>query len=791
MRKHVVRGFVAAVAAASLSGHARAQNAANDDDVSAEIIVTGTREANRTVFEALAPVDVLNDEAIQASASNEVSDALAQVVPSFNVQRLPLADGLVFVRPATLRNLSPDQTLVLINGKRLHRSALLGARGAQAPDFAQIPSFAIERIEILRDGASAQYGSDAIAGVINVILKDDPGYAGFGQWGQYYEGDGANYRLGARAGWTIGDDGFFTASAEWATSDATSRTRQRPDAIAFQAANPTLRVPNPVQRWGQPELDALRVALNAELPLSASASLYGLATYGQGEGVSDFNWRNPVGTASVFNPSTAFPGFSFRTLYPTGFTPIFGQEDQDYQLVGGVRGAWSEAFSYDFSVSNGANEIQYSLENSLNASLGPASPTSFKPGTLNQSETNLNADFVYRLSIGGFTEPLNIAFGAERREEVYKITAGDPASYAIGPGAATGLAPNSNGFPGFSPRQAGEFDQTSHAAYLDIEASPFTALTLGAAIRYEDFSEFGSTTDYKIAGRFAFSDDVAARASYSTGFRAPTPGQLFSTATTQGLDTRTLQIFNTGRLSPSDPLARALGAQPLQPEEAETLSGGLTWRSGFGLSGSIDAYRIEVQDRFAQSATRAVPAGTPNPDRFTGVSFFTNAFDTKTQGVDVVVNYETDLGPGALNATIALNFNETTVEGGTTSLVTNAEQRRVFEEGRPQNNATSAIGYEFGRFKLDARARYYGPWTDSTGNTTGLIFQEFGSITLVDLSASVRVTDALSVRIGAENAFDTYPDEAIFQANRGLIYSRNAPYDTDGGQYYVRLDAQF
>ena len=788
-----LRTSMLALLAAGIGAPALAQDGAAttaEVDAGDEILVTGTREARRTLFETLAPVDVLSEKAIQDSASSEVGDALAQIVPSFNVQRLPLADGQVFVRPATLRNLSPDQTLVLLNGKRLHRSALLGARGAQSADLAQVPGYAIKRVEVLRDGASAQYGSDAIAGVVNIILDDQPGFGLFAQHGYYYEGDGANTRLGARAGYALGDDGFLTITGEFATSDATSRTRQRPDAIALQQANPGLSVPNPVQRWGQPDLETLRVSFNMAADYDGTTEGYAFGTYGQGEGQSDFNWRNPSSTGSVFNTTSVFPGFNARNIYPTGFTPIFGQDDEDFQIVAGARGERGENFTWDLSTSYGFNEIEYRLDNSINASLGPASPFSFKPGSLGQREFNLNADFVYRLNVGGLADPINIAYGVERREEVYRVTAGDPASFAIGPGAAAGLAPNANGFPGFSPRQSGEFDQTSYAGYLDVEAPLTQQITIAGAIRYEDFSEFGSTTDYKVSSRFAFNDNLAARASYSTGFRAPTPGQLFSTATTQGLDTITLQIFNTGRLSPSDPLAVALGAKPLTAEESDATSVGFTWRA-FGLSGSVDGYQVNVQDRFSQSATLPVPTTIANPERFTGVSFFVNAFDTKTEGLDVVVNYKGDVGPGALDAIVAYNYNETVVEGGTTSVVTNAQQRRVFEEGRPQQNATASVSYDLGKFATQVRARYYGPWTDSTGNTTGLIFQEFGSITLFDLAFTYEVNDTVSLKVGAENVLDEYPEEAIFQANRGLIYSRNAPYDTDGGQYYVRLDARF
>ncbi len=758
-------------------------------EASVEIIVTGTRDQTRTQFTSLSPVDVLNEEDIRASVSSELMDSLAQIVPSFNVQRLPLADGLVFVRPATLRNLSPDQTLVLVNGRRLHRSALLGSRGAQAPDLAHIPSYAIERIEVLRDGASAQYGSDAIAGVINIILNDSVESEAFAQGAQYYEGDGAEYTVGVRLGAPLGA-GFVTGSAEWAQQDATSRTRQRPDAITFQAANPSLDVPNPVQRWGQPELETLKFSLNAAMPIAGAPwEVYGFGTASFSEGLSDFNWRNPANTGSAFNPSSAFPGFDLRTIYPTGFTPRFGAEAYDVQAVGGARGE-AGAWAWDLSASFGRNNLEFTLDESINASLGPASPTSFFLGTLAQREVNLNADFVYRWTTSALAEPINVAFGLERRVETFSIDQGDDASFAVGPGAATGLAPNSNGFPGFSDIQSGEWDQTSHAGYLDLETKLAPWLTLGGAIRYEDFSEFGETLDGKVSGRVEFSPDLALRASWSTGFRAPTPGQLNSTSTTQGLDTVTLQIFNRGRLSPSDPIAVALGAKPLDAEESETASAGLVFAHG-AFTATIDAYQIDVTGRFSESAAFAVPSTLPNPLHFTSVSYFTNDFDTQTRGVDVVGNWTFGAFGGDLNLMAAYNYNETEVTGGATGVALSTTQRTVFEEGRPQHNATVSATYTIGAWEFLGRARYYGEWTDVSGNATGDIFQTFGAIALFDAAVTYDVTEQVSVRVGAENLFDEYPDEATNQANRGLIYSRNAPYDTDGGRYYVRLTAGF
>ncbi|MEI5687805.1 TonB-dependent receptor plug domain-containing protein [Sphingomonas kyungheensis] len=755
-----------------------------------DIVVTGTRERGRTQFDTLAPVDVLPEALVRSSVSGDLNNALAQLLPSFNVQRLPAADGQAFVRPATLRGLSADQTLVLVNGKRYHRSALLGTRGAQAPDLASIPSLAIKRIEVLRDGASAQYGSDAIAGVINIILDDQPGMEAYGQFSQYYAGDGNDYQSGARGGIALGDKGAIVFTGQFEHGEATSRTRQRPDAISFQAANPSLAVPNPVQRWGQPDEERVRGAVDMHYDLADAATIYAFGTVQQGEGLTDFNWRNPSNTGSVYNPSSAFPGFSFRSIYPAGFTPRFGTQFTDLQLVSGVRGNLSDALSYDLSASAGRSRIDYTIAETLNASLGPASPTSFYLGRLTQRETNLNADFVYRLPVGG-VEPLNIAFGGERRIERYAVGAGDAASYAIGAGAATGLAPNANGFPGFGPQQAGNFKQTSNAGYVDLAWHPVRMLTLGAAGRYEDFSSFGDKFTYKISGRIEPVAWLALRGTYSTGFRAPTPAQLNTRVVSQGLDTRTLQVFNQGRLAPTDALAVALGAKPLRPETSRNVSAGLVAQTHIGLGATIDLYQIDVDDRFSQSATIPIPAGFANPDRFTSISYFTNDFDTRTRGIDVVVSYARNLGSGRASATLAYNYNRTQVCSGTSAAIANETQRRIFQERLPQHNATGTLGYDIGPVGVMLRGRYYGPWTDVTGNATGELFQRFGGLALFDASLTYRMTPNISIRGGAENVFGTYPAEATNQANRGLIYSRNAPYDTDGGRYYVRFGLTF
>jgi len=761
------------------------------DNPGTAIVVTGTRDLGLTAFETAGPVDVVTDEAIESVVSSDLSSVLARQLPSFNVQRLPAADGLAFVRPASLRGLSPDQTLVLVNGKRYHRSALLGSRGSQAPDLNTIAGLSISRIEVLRDGASAQYGSDAIAGVVNIILDDRPGIKGFGQYSEYYEGDGDTYQAGLQAGFALHDRGALVLTGEFSDGAATSRTRQRADAIALQEARPDLDIPNPVQRWGQPETQTLRGAANLEYELFEAAEFYAFGTIADGDGLTDFNWRNPVATSSVFIDTAAFPGFNFNTIYPAGFTPRFGTEFSDLQGITGLRGGLADdMLTYDLSASVGRSRIDYTLDEALNASLGPASPTSFYLGRLEQREFNLNLDLVYQLEVGG-PEPINLAFGAERREETYEVSPGDPESYAIGPGAPEGLAPNSNGFPGFSPSQSGEFDQTSYAGYVDVEWSPVDMLTLGAAARYEDYSEFGDTFNYKLSGRVEPLENLALRATYSTGFRAPTPGQLNTARTSQGLDTNTLQVFTAGRLSPTDPIAMALGAEPLEPEESENITAGIVFRSPAGITASLDAYQIDLDGRFGQSRSFAVPSGLPNPLRFTSVSYYTNDFDTRTRGIDAVLTYARLLGPGRIETRLAYNYNDTSVTNGTSATIGNEDQRRIFEEQLPQHNATGTLAYELDAMELRLHGRYYGPWTDSSDNADGQIFQRFGAMMLFDASLTYNISGSVDLTAGAENIFDAYPDEATFQASRGLVYSRNAPYDTDGGLYYIRLGVDF
>ncbi|MEH3106043.1 MAG: TonB-dependent receptor [Sphingomonas fennica] len=789
-----IRTILAAVAASTALAPAMAQVQA--EDAADSVIVTGTRRIDRTAIQSATPIDVLQREALATTVSEELTDEIQQLVPSFNVQRLPAADGLAFVRPATLRGLSPDQTLVLVNGKRQHRSALLGIRGAQGVDLAQIPSFALGRVEVLRDGAAAQYGSDAIAGVLNLLLDDQPGFQAFGIASQYYEGDGELYRGGAKAGVAIGDGGFVVGTVEYSNAQATSRSIQRPDAIAFQATNPQLAVPNPVTRWGQPDREAIRGTLNAKLPLTDAIDLYGFGIYGRSTQTTDFNWRNPSETSYRITP--AFPGFDLRSLYPAGFTPRFGQKDEDRTAVGGVRGELAGGLRWDVSAGYGRNRIRYVMDESINASFGPQSPTSFDNGRLIQREFNLNLDLVQPIELG-LAEPATIAAGAERRRESYRIVAGDPFSYGVGPAARFGVPSGASGFPGYTPAQEGTNGRTSYAGYVDGEIRPVSAITLGGAVRYEDYSDFGDNWSWKGTARAELTRGLALRGALSTGFRAPTPGQSSYTRTSQGLDTNTLQVFTAGLLSPDNPISRLFGATPLRPERSRNLSLGVAMEPAPGFTITGDYYRIRLRDRFGQSqnftltaAQRAalVAQGVPGAESVTTISYYTNAFATTTQGVDIVGAYLWRLGEGrTLRFTAAYNLNDTKVRRATAAVA--ALERVNIEDRLPEQAANATAEYRGGPISLLARLRWYDEWTDAQFQNSANLIQTFGPEAFVDVSASYTFAQRFTITVGAENVFDNYPDKATFQATRGLVYSRNAPYDTDGGLYYVRLGARF
>jgi iron complex outermembrane receptor protein len=787
-----------------------------------EVVVTGTRRAGVTLTQSSTPVDVVSGETLQRQGASDLNDALKTTVVSLNVQKFVAQDASAFVRPFSLRGLPPDQTLVLVNGKRRHRSAVVQitnqplAAGAQGPDLSAIPSIAVDRIEVLRDGAAAQYGSDAIAGVINFQLKRErEGITAVARYGQFYKGDGEDYNLQLNAGLPLTQEGFLNVSAELSSTAKTSRGRQRPDAQALIDAGNTA-VPVPAQRWGAPKVDAARIFFNAEVPATATVTAYAFGNFGQASAESDFFYR-PLSRADVFAsvPLTNTPGgprFSFASRFPGGFAPVFRSNMLDMSLTAGAKGQAFGGLGYDFSAGLAQNQIEFKLDNTVNPSLGPDSPSSFRAGELQQREARLNADFVYPLETGIFAAPLNVAFGAEYRRETFEIKPGEPASYQAGrfasvtdpdTGRIIGLAVGSSGFPGYRPASAGSFSRSNWATYLDLETDVIDKLTLGAAVRYEDFSDFGSTFNWKLTGRYELFKGLAVRASINTGFRAPTPGQSNISDVATNIDPLTGGLLLIATRPPTDPIAQFYGAKPLKEEESKNWAvGAVLHRSGWVLT--ADYFNIQVDDRIALTsrititpADRAALAarGTPAGD-LQSVRFFGNFFDTKTQGLDVVLSKSWATDMGKLGLTAAANYTRSKVTELRDARAVDRERRIEIGHFNPRWRGNVASTWETGRWNVLVRANYYGKWIDAVPNATptALSFdQSFGAEWLLDAEVSYQATEHLNIAVGADNLLDAYPDKDRRQAqiNNGIVYPQFSPFGFNGGFWYLRLTGKF
>lgn len=796
-------GLLAQPAPAAAS--AAAAEAAKDKEVVKleSMLVTGTRRLDRTAAESMAPVDILSEDRLKLSVSSELTDKLMMDIPSFNVQRLPLSETTSFIRPARLRNLSPDHTLVLINGKRRHRTAGITSAATQAVDMAQIPASAIQRVEVLRDGASAQYGSDAIAGVINLILKRRVGAEGYVNVSQYFEGDGLNRQAGFNYGLALPMEGFVNLSLEYTKGERTSRAIQRPDAAAYIAAFPTRAqfVPNPAQRWGQPDREARRFVLNSEISPTSAIQLYAFGLYGEDKGSDDFNWRNPA-TNGAFarsalqnGPNAIFPDFNLVTIYPGGFTPLFSTKTSDVSMVAGAKGVTSFELNWDLSASTGRNFTDYVLSQSWNPSYGATSPTRFDVGGMRQRERNVNADFSRTWDVAGMAKPVNLAFGLESRREDFEIRSGERASWDRGPLIDLGVG--SNGYAGWTQNQGIRKARVSNAGYADLDLQPTERFGVAVALRYEDYDDFGETTDGKVSARFEATSVFAMRATASTGFHAPTPGLTYYTRTSSGPLPGTQINSQTGLVSVNNPVAVFFGSKPLQPETSKNLSFGAVYNPTEAFTVSLDGYQIEVDDRITASQTftltndqRIALAATGVVDalNINRLNFFTNAYDTRTRGLDLVGSHRWTFAKDQnLLVTVALNRNDTKMLRAKPGLVSN-EGRVNLESRIPKFNGNITFEYNRAKYSLMARVRHFGTWTSADSPT---LIQTFSAQTLFDVSGTWRFSRRLSLTVGAENLFDQYPDKAIFNVAAGLIYSRFSPYDTDGGRAFARLNFSF
>ncbi len=803
-----------------------------------KVVVTGSRSQGRSVEESSAPIDYLLGDDLVNQGDGDLANLLRNTVPSFSANPQPISDASTLVRPINLRGLPPDSTLVLVNGKRRHRAAVINflgqgiSDGAQGPDISVIPAIALESVEVLRDGAAAQYGSDAIAGVINFRLKDsDEGGVVAAKYGSYYEGDGDSIQYSGNFGVPILENGFANFSFEFRQAEATDRSVQRDDAAGL-IANGNTFVADPAQIWGQPEVkEDTKLFLNMGFNLDANTQLYAFGNYAQREVEGGFYFRNPqtrdgvysndsgetllvadanpnnqitcptiaVGDAtslnSVSDNSTALGAecFTFNEMFPGGFTPRFGGNVWDSSGVTGLRGNMGN-LNYDLSTSLGVNTLRFFMKNTVNASLGPNTPTEFEPGGYSQREQQVNLDLSLPVSIG-LASDVNIAFGFEQRTESFEILAGNYESYAAGLYASQGFSIGSNGFPGISPDIEGQFSRKNAAAYLDMEASVTDKLNVGLAGRAEEFEDFGSTTNSKASLRYAFTNQVAVRSTVSTGFRAPTPGQANVTNITTVLENG--KLVNRGTIPPTNPIALLKGGKELKPETSVNLSVGSVFTFG-KLFSSIDYFRIDVKDRIAQSASKELSpeeatdlesqgvAGASNLNSF---RFYTNDFDTQTQGIDLVVNYPVAMFGGSTAFNLAANWTDTKVVSYDEDILDDTRIRQL-EDALPEYRSNLGMIHYNGDWRSLLRLNYFSGFYEAHLDS-GELPIEAGDEYTVDVEFSYKTAMGLALAIGAQNLLNEYPDEHDYQGVAGAKYPETSPLGFNGGYYYSRLSYYF
>lgn len=823
--------------AVALPNMALAQDSGADQEVE-EVLVTGSRRAARSAADAPVPVDVISGASFENQAGGDMASLLRNVVPSYNVNGQPINDASTLVRPANLRGMASDQTLVLVNGKRRHRAAVITflgnglSDGAQGPDISAIPAIALKQVEVLRDGAAAQYGSDAIAGVINFKLKDNAeGGSLVAKYGSTYAGDGDSLQFSGNYGFQLNENGFLNISAEWREMDATSRSVQRDDAEALEFGVNPFR--SPVQIWGAPEIkNDIKLFYNMGVPITDDLEFYSFGNHSERQVTGGFYYRNPDNRGGIysnddgatrlvgdldatdgfdcpgFNGAPALAGddaaglaavqanagcFIFNSMFPGGFTPNFGGQLTDDAMVAGLRGENDNGLSYDISASYGKNRVDFSIINTVNASLGPNTPTEFSPGSYIQVEKNINADFSFPLNVEGLASDLNVAGGFEYREEEFETVSGDMASWERGPLFDQGFSSASNGFPGFGPDVEGKWKRDNIAFYLDLEADVTDKLIVATAVRLEEFSDFGSTFNYKISALYNVNDTVKLRGGYNTGFRAPTPGQSNVSNVTTAFENGVLT--NRGTIPPTHPLSMEFGGLQLEPEKSRSFSAGFAVDMDFG-SLTVDFFNITIKDRIAQSSSFVLTEAEAAALEASGIAgaanlrsfrFYTNDFDTRTQGLDIVFTKPLTLtDTGTSNVSIAANYTKTKVtDAGAT---VGPDRQQLLEESLPRWRGNVTFTHLEESFRFLARLNYYGK---SFELFAGELPHAAGSEITLDAEFAVNVINEVELAIGAENVLGNYPDRSPWGSILGNKYAESAPMGINGGMYYVKLRASF
>ncbi|MET7141181.1 TonB-dependent receptor [Xanthomonas sp. PPL139] len=797
-----------ALAAPALAQEAAPATATNLDTV----IVTGTRASGRTVLESTAPVDVLSAEDIRKAGvvNGELGSALQALLPSFNFPRQSNSGGADHVRAAQLRGLSPDQVLVLVNGKRRHTSALVNTdskigKGTTPVDFNAIPISAIKRIEVLRDGAGAQYGSDAVAGVINVILDDDPDSGALeASYGANHTDvkpihrtltDGQTGYASGKVGTRLGEDGgFFKVGLELKNHEATNRAGfdQIPSFEEQTPANLALAGKRNYALGDGASKD-LNAWLNGKLPFGQGSEVYAFGTYNQRDTQGDNYFRYPDGAAN------------WTQVYPQGYRPVSLGENRDLQAVVGARGQWGE-WAYDASLDYGRNDFTYRLKHSLNASLGPGSPTRFKTGDYAFEQGVANLDLSRSFDAAGATHTLGT--GVELRREHYRTRPGDPASYAAGPYTDRPTGAQAGG--GLTPQDAADLSRNVASVYASVSSQFGDKLSTDLAARYEHYQDFGGELTGKLAARYEFVPAFALRGAISNNFRAPSLSQIGYEASSTGYNANG-QLLQGRLLSVDNPIAQALGARTLQPEKSRNYSLGFTSRVGSHFDLSLDLFQIDIDKRIALSESIDGDALTDFVAQRFGItglqsaSFFVNAADTRTRGAELVSNWRQALGDGQLQLTGTWSYAKTELENVVATpaqllalnpdyVLFGVEERNTLTEATPRTRAQLAANWSDARWSLQTRVTRYGSATRVFDFGGGFApEQTYSAKWQLDAEVEYHLTPQWSVAVGGQNLTDAYAD----RSKPDIAYFGNLPYDvlspigSNGAYYYGRVRYTF
>lgn len=819
------------IAAAIISGATMMPvMAVAQDGMVEEIVTTGSRAKARSATDTVAAVDVITSAELTNQGDMDVANLLRNSVPSFSVNDQPISDAATLVRPFQLRGMAPDHSLILVNNKRRHRANVIVwsaggiSDGSHGADVSTIPGMALKSVEVLRDGAAALYGSDALAGVINFKLKDaSEGGSAEIRMGEYSEGDGKMAYFAGNMGMELGANGFANVTLEYGSSDETVRSVQRNDAAALIAAG--YPVADPAQKWGRPFVDNdLKLFVNFGSQLTDSVELYGYGNYATKDVDGGFYFRNPLtrggvyasggkllvgdttgdmsGNCGQYAVSTADPSsaalaaaiaglkaddncFNFNETIPGGFTPRFGGTVTDITFMMGLKGALDNGLTWDISAYRGENEGDFYINNTVNASLGANSPRNFDPGLYRQTDTNFNVDFTYALS-----ETVNVAFGAEHRKEEFTIGAGQTESYIDGGLGVQGFSTSTNGFPGFSPDIAGTFGRANDAIYVDAEWDASEDLLLAAAVRFEDFDGFGSTTNYKLGANYKMTENMGVRATLSTGFKAPTSGQLNASNISTLIDNGVL--VNKGVIPASNPVAAFAGAVDLQPEESKNFTVGLFGNLG-EFDVTLDYFNIEVTDRLTLSKDFSLSAADIAALTASGVSgandiavfrFFTNDFETETSGFDLVVSTETEWLGGSTSWNLA--YNNTKTEVTSRGQYIDDVREKSIEEMSPDTRYNLSANHMMDGWRMLARLSYYGDWYDSNQDLN------YSGVNVVDVEVSYDLNENSAIMIGGNNIFDEAGStKHNGAAGAGNKYSEFAPMGFSGAFWYAKYSYNF